>query len=40
MQVGSDLSVDTSKLTEADIARLRGLLYNQRARPAPTGGLL
>ncbi len=40
MEVGSDLSVDTSKLDEAEIARLRALLYNQRARPAPEGGLL
>jgi GST-like protein len=40
MEAGSDLSVDTSKLTEDDIARLRAMLYNQRARPAPAGGLL
>jgi GST-like protein len=40
MAVGSDLSVDTSKLSKQDIARLRSLLYNQRARPAPPGGLL
>jgi GST-like protein len=40
MDVGSDMSVDTSKLTPEDIERLRGMLYNQRARPAPAGGLL
>jgi GST-like protein len=40
MAAGSDLSVDTSKLSKEDIARLRSLLYNQRARPAPPGGLL
>jgi GST-like protein len=40
MAAGTDLSVDTSKLTPEDIARLRGMLYNQRARPAPDGGLL
>lgn len=40
MEAGSDLSVDASKLTEADKARLRKMLYNQRARPAPEGGLL
>ena len=40
MQVGSDFSVDYSKLGKQDIERLRKMLYNQRARPAPTGGLL
>jgi GST-like protein len=40
MQIGSDLSVDFSKLTADEIERLRRLLYNQRARPAPDGGLL
>lgn len=40
MQAGTDLSVDASKLTPEDIQRLRSLLYNQRARPAPPGGLL
>ena len=40
MEAGSDMTVDTSKLTEEEIARLRGMLYNQRARPAPEGGLL
>jgi GST-like protein len=40
MQVGSDLTVDTSSLTPEEIERIRGLLYNQRARPAPEGGLL
>jgi len=40
MAVGSDLSVDYSKLGKDDIKRLRAMLYNQRARPAPEGGLL
>jgi GST-like protein len=40
MAAGSELSVDTSKLGEKEIGRLRKLLYNQRARPAPAGGLL
>lgn len=40
MAVGSDLSVDYSKLDEQEIQRLKSLLYNQRARPAPEGGLL
>ena len=39
MAVGSELSVDTSKLDEKQKARIRELLYNQRARPAPEGGL-
>ena len=40
MDAGSDLSVDYSKLGEDDVKRLRALLYNQRARSAPAGGLL
>jgi GST-like protein len=40
MEVGSEFSVDYSKLGEEDIERLKSLLYNQRARPAPQGGLL
>jgi GST-like protein len=40
MAVGSDLSLDPSKLSAEDAERLRKLLYNQRARPAPVGGLL
>jgi GST-like protein len=40
MEVGSDMNIDTSKFSKEDIARLRGMLYNQRARPAPEGGLL
>ena len=40
MEVGSDLTVDMSKLSGEEIERLRQLLYNQRARPAPEGGLL
>jgi GST-like protein len=40
MVAGSDLSADASKLSPEDAERLRKLLYNQRARPAPAGGLL
>ena len=35
MAVGSDLSIDASKLPPEEQDRLRKLLYNQRARPAP-----
>jgi GST-like protein len=40
MEAGSELSVDYSKLAPEEIEQLRKLLYNQRARPAPEGGLL
>ena len=40
MAAGSDLSVDPSKFTPEDVARVRKMLYNQRARPAPEGGLV
>ncbi|MBW2413891.1 MAG: glutathione S-transferase N-terminal domain-containing protein [Deltaproteobacteria bacterium] len=40
MEVGSDLSVDYSKLTPEEMVSIRKMLYNQRARPAPEGGLL
>ena len=40
MAVGSDLSADPSTLTPEERARVQKLLYNQRARPAPPGGLL
>jgi GST-like protein len=40
MAVGSELSEDFSKLSADEIDRRRKLLYNQRARPAPAGGLL
>jgi GST-like protein len=40
MEAGSELSVDYSKLSKDDIKRLTAMLYNQRARPAPEGGLL
>ena len=40
MAVGSDLSIDPSTLTLEERARVQKLLYNQRARPAPPGGLL
>ena len=40
MAVGSDLTQDYSQISDEDKARIRKLLYNQRARPAPeTGGL-
>jgi GST-like protein len=35
MAVGGDLSIDPSKLTKEEQDRIRKLLYNQRARPAP-----
>lgn len=35
MAVGADLSIDPSKLTKEEQDRIRKLLYNQRARPAP-----
>ena len=40
MAAGADMQNDYSRLSEAEIKKLRALLYNQRARPAPdTGGL-
>jgi GST-like protein len=39
MAAGSDLSLDPAKLTPEEAERVRKLLYNQRARPAPPGGL-
>ena len=38
MAVGSDLTQDYSKLSAEDISRIKALLYNQRARPAPGSG--
>lgn len=35
MAAGSDLSLDIDKMSPEEQARLRKLLYNQRARPAP-----
>ncbi|MSO91064.1 MAG: glutathione S-transferase family protein [Acetobacteraceae bacterium] len=40
MAIGSDLQNDPSKLTPEEQARRIKMLYNQRARPAPVGGLL
>ncbi len=40
MEVGAELSVDYASLPKEEVERLRNLLYNQRARPAPPGGLL
>jgi len=40
LRVGEDMTVDASKLSQEQIAELRSMLYNQRARPAPEGGLL
>lgn len=40
MAAGSELSVDPGSLTPEERARVQKLLYNQRARPAPAGGLL
>ncbi|NCF19789.1 MAG: glutathione S-transferase family protein [Haliea sp.] len=35
MAVGSDWGQDYSKLSEEEIAHIKSILYNQRARPAP-----
>jgi GSH-dependent disulfide-bond oxidoreductase len=40
MAAGSGLSEDVSALSDDEKARRRAMLYNQRARPAPEGGLL
>ena len=40
MEAGSDLSVDYGQLSDEEREGLRKMLYNQRARPAPEGGLL
>ncbi len=40
MAAGSDLTVDPSTLSEKQKNQIRDMLYNQRARPAPEGGLL
>jgi GST-like protein len=40
MSAGSELSVDYSTLSPEEIETIRKMLYNQRARPAPEGGLL
>ena len=40
MEVGANLQSDYSKLSSEEIEHIRKLLYNQRARPAPEGGLL
>jgi GST-like protein len=39
MEVGSDISFDPSKLSAEEREAMRKMLYNQRARPAPKGGL-
>ena len=38
--VGEEWSQDYSKLSEDEISKIIKILYNQRARPAPDGGLL
>jgi GST-like protein len=40
MAVGADFASDYSKLTPEQLEQLTRLLFNQRARPAPDGGLL
>jgi GSH-dependent disulfide-bond oxidoreductase len=40
MAVGSDLRMDPASLSKEDQEALRKMLYNQRAIPAPKGGLL
>jgi len=40
MAAGSDLTVDYSQLSDEEKEKIRSLLYDQRARPAPEGGVL
>ncbi|MDX1384264.1 MAG: glutathione S-transferase N-terminal domain-containing protein [Thermoanaerobaculia bacterium] len=40
MAVGEELRTDYSELSDEERERIRKVLYNQRARPAPEGGLL
>jgi hypothetical protein len=40
MAVGAEMSSDYAKLSQEEIEQLVKMLYNQRARPAPEGGLL
>ena len=40
MAAGSDLSIDPSAFSKEEREKMRAMLYNQRARPAPEGGLL
>ena len=40
MEAGADMTVDPSSYTPEKIEELKKMLYNQRARPAPEGGLL
>jgi GST-like protein len=40
MAVGSDFTVDFEKYTQDERVAMMKRLYNQRARPAPEGGLL
>jgi GST-like protein len=40
MAVGADLHNDPSTLSPEERERRTKIMYNQRARPAPAGGLL
>ncbi len=40
MDVSSGEAIDYANLSDEERERLKKLLYNQRARPAPEGGLL
>ncbi len=40
MAAGNDFSQDPAELSEEEVKRRAGILYNQRARAAPEGGLL
>ena len=40
MAVGADLTANQANMTPEEAERVRKMLYNQRARPAPAGGLL
>jgi GST-like protein len=40
MAIGTGQTQDYGELSKEELERVRKLLYNQRARPAPSGGLL
>ncbi len=40
LAVGAELSEDVTKLSQEERDRRAAIMYNQRARPAPAGGLL
>lgn len=40
METGADMAIDWTKISDPEKEALKKLLYNQRARSAPAGGLL